>query len=372
MKTVILGAGVTGLSAGYDTDAVVYEATSEAGGLCKTVKTSKYMYDLCGGHWIFGLEKYHEVKKLLKGIKLKNYAKNTGVMLDCIINGQIQDLWAEQPLYDGSIKSWLYQKFGPTLCALFFYPYNDLYTTGLYDKVVQDNPDKSPGAGRPHYNSKFVYPINGVQEIVRNLTKHCTVSYNKKAVKILRFKKIVVFEDGTRVRYDRLISTIPLNELLNMVDIENDLPYTSAVVVNVIGTRGGNLPKEQWIYMPHNRLGMHRIGFYTNVDQMFAEKNNVALYCEYIYRDKIPAAYYGAVETIKYLKHKRFIQDSLFSSISVIPTAYTYQYKSGVVIQFLEELKTYNIHSIGRYGQWQFKGIAESMQDGITARELGA
>ncbi len=68
-QTLILGAGVTGLAAGYASGLPVYEAASAPGGICSsyyvrpgsTQRLSQapadgeaYRFEIGGGHWIFG------------------------------------------------------------------------------------------------------------------------------------------------------------------------------------------------------------------------------------------------------------------------------------------------------------------------------
>src|SRR5438445_12215538 len=65
-KTLVLGAGPAGLTAGYllgktGRDVVVLEAEGQVGGLAKTVEIDGYRFDL-GGHRFF--TKSHEVDRL--------------------------------------------------------------------------------------------------------------------------------------------------------------------------------------------------------------------------------------------------------------------------------------------------------------------
>src|SRR5437764_167945 len=69
IKTAILGAGVTGLAAGWASGVEIYEAESVPGGICSSYYLTPgcgsrmhtppdgqeaYRFELGGGHWIFG------------------------------------------------------------------------------------------------------------------------------------------------------------------------------------------------------------------------------------------------------------------------------------------------------------------------------
>jgi protoporphyrinogen oxidase len=76
-KTVIMGAGPAGLSAGYNLakdgiDTVLLESEDQVGGISKTIKYKDYYFDL-GGHRFF--TKLEEVKKLWNEVLGDNFRK---------------------------------------------------------------------------------------------------------------------------------------------------------------------------------------------------------------------------------------------------------------------------------------------------------
>ena len=46
-------------------------------------------------------------------------------------------------------------------------------------------------------------------------------------------------------------------------------PATAVLVVNIAGVKGRNCPSYHWVYLPSSRSGIHRIGFYSHVDELF-------------------------------------------------------------------------------------------------------
>lgn len=76
-KTVIMGAGPAGLTAGYELskrgrDCALFEADSQVGGISKTIKYKGYYFDL-GGHRFF--TKFDEVENLWKEVLKEDFRK---------------------------------------------------------------------------------------------------------------------------------------------------------------------------------------------------------------------------------------------------------------------------------------------------------
>jgi protoporphyrinogen oxidase len=132
------------------------------------------------------------------------------------------------------------------------------------------------------YNVTFVYPIEGLNRLAQLMAERCRLYYGKRALKVDVKKKEVFFEDGTILDYEALISTIPLNRMLEMTGLVVDEPadpFTSVLVLNVGAERGSDCPQEHWLYVPRSKAGFHRVGFYSNVDVSFLprsarERNN--------------------------------------------------------------------------------------------------
>lgn len=50
-----------------------------------------------------------------------------------------------------------------------------------------------------------------------------------------------------------------------------------------------------------------------------------------------------------------------------IEYAYTWRFPDSKPEKYIENLAKLNIKSIGRYGRWKFMGIAQSLEDGLSA-----
>lgn len=406
---VILGAGITGLSAGIATGAPVYEAEKFAGGICMSYYKGSYRFEAGGGHWIFGAD-----EKILafirKFIPLKSYERNSAVYfpgMDLYVPYPIQNHLSylpadirEQAISEilnskderiDTLKGWLEASFGRTLCELFFFPFHELYTAGLYSTIapqdtfktpvnkellIKGAKEKTPAVG---YNATFVYPRDGLDALIKKMESGTRVNFGRKAEKILPDKKEIRFESGEKIKYDSLISTLPLHKLLRMAGIGMDTPnpFTSVLVVNIGARKGVKCPPHHWLYIPESKSGFHRVGFYSNVDPSFlpvsSRKSNdrVSIYIEKAYPGgKKPSAVEikkTCSDIVKELTDWEFINEAEVVDPTWIETAYTWQYPgSGWRNEAVKALEEHGIHSIGRYGKWKFQGIAESLADGIA------
>jgi len=364
-KTVILGAGFTGLAAAIKTGGTILEATGKPGGICRSYNKKGYHFDNLGGHWIFKADDVLEFIKKYSAVK--PYTRRAGVYFNHTFPYPFQDILTQpRSCFKGSLKGWMDSKFGPALCNTFFDPWHEKYTGGLYDQIIQDDAQKSPKPKDVGYNKYYYYPTNGLSELVDNMAKECDVKYHKKVNKIDTKNKKVYCVDGSYARYDRLISTIPLCDLLDLLNIEYKLPYTTCQVLNIGAERGKNCPDEHWLYIPYCRSGFYRVGFYSNVDKRFAPDGKVSIYVE---KSKqlgiLPHLYKENV--IRELQEWGWIGDVDCADLNEVRVAYTWLFPDSQREILLLKAKALGVESIGRYGKWKFQGIAESIQDGLNS-----
>jgi len=415
---------MTGLAAGHASGFPIFEASQTPGGICssyymrpgddrrfmqKPADGEAYRFEFGGGHWIFGFDK-DLLRFLRRYVSLKQYSRRSSVYfrdkkiyvpypiqnnLRYIGNEIVECALAEMAAKKNSfstMKEWLAQNFGPTLCDLFFYPFHDLYTTGLYDRIAPQDAYKSPvnlslavkGASEEisqvGYNVSFVYPAEGLNILAQRISDKCNIRYSKKVVKIDPHSKELFFDDTGSIFYDKLISTLPLNKTIEMSGIETFLkpdPYTSVLVLNIGAKRGSQCPDDHWIYIPDAKSGFHRIGFYSNVDRSFLpvssqrKNSKVGIYVEKAYRggdkpldDEIRTYVDNVTQE---LQEWDFIGDVEVADPTWIDVAYTWSWPDSLWKKMaLEKLEKYNIYQVGRYGRWTFQGIAESLRDGLS------
>jgi protoporphyrinogen oxidase len=427
-KVIILGAGISGLSAGIKTGLEVFEKEEIAGGLCKSYyinsegrttlpRKKAYRFELGGGHWIHWKDD-HLLNFLSSFSSLNIYERKSAVYfsdedlyipyplqnnlsyLPKEISKKVMDEIAlqkkEKPLT--TFADWLEVNFGKTLCELFFFPFHELYTAGLYKKtalsdqyktfvdeqlMIKGLSEKTPDVG---YNKFFAYPQKGFDDLINNLSRNCKINYNKNVLKIDVKTKELFFEDGTGTKYEKLISTLPLNKILQITGIRLDnfsLPYTSVLVINLAAKRAKKCPKYHWLYIPRSQTGFYRVGFYSNVDSSFLPSNReekdetVSLYVEkaFIAGKKLKDEEINLTKDkiIEELKNWKFITEPKIVSLQWIEIAYCWQFpESRYKKTAIDILRKHGIYQIGRYGRWENQGISESIRDGLELNEISS
>ena len=354
MRSIILGAGVTGLAAGFKTGFPIYEASDKPGGICRSYERDGFEFSVGGGHWIFG--DIGEVKNL---VELNTYERRAGIYYNHTFPYPFQTCAEQNFTHNrGSMKSWMLKNFGKAECNLFFNPFNEKYTAGFYDDIVPVDKYKSPPAGGKGFCPVFYDPVDGLNALIDAMAAKCDIKYDSRAVRINLKGKFIEFND-TVVPYDKLISTIPLDEMMNMCGQPCDLPYSSVVALNIGATADVNTPKEHWLYVPFCKSGFYRVGVYSNI----RPNKNVSMWVEIATKPPKNIIDIGAV--IDELKSWRFIGDVITSDYTFIEHAYTWNRTLKERERCLNWLKEHDIISIGRYGKWKFQGIAESIADGL-------
>lgn len=424
MTTIILGGGVTGLAAGHASGLPVFEAADAPGGICSSYYvrpgTSErlaaapddgeaYRFELGGGHWIFGgdpaalrfLQRlaptrayqrrssvyFHDTKRLVP-YPLQNHLR----FLDEAVTARaLEEIALPNRAGFETMREWLLSSFGPTLCELFFFPFHELYTANLFGEIAPQDAYKSPvdlasvvrgafgEAPAAGYNVTYLYPEGGLDTFTRQLAAGADVRYGKRLVHIDVESHRALFADGSQVTYRELISTLPLNrtlELAGLATSERPDPFTSVLVLNLGAVRGERCPDDHWLYNFRTRAGFHRVGFYSNVDRSFLpvsrrpQGNAVSIYVERAYpgNSVVTAAeidcYRDAV--IAELQDWGFIAEVEVADPTWIDVAYTWNWPGSRWRQQATKLLAgHGIHAVGRYGSWQFQGIADSIRDGL-------
>lgn len=371
MKTIIIGAGFTGLAAGIKSGFPIYESKEHAGGICRTYYKDGFSFEVGGGHWIFGKGKGLEYIKNL--VPLKEYIRDASVYFHHRFPYPIQTT-AQQAIStkEGTLKHWLANNFSQSECNLFFFPFNEKYTCGLYEEVIQDDTFKTPPAGSQGYVAKFHYPIGGLDTLIDKMAGMANVQYNKTVKAIDTINKKIFFDDKTIETYDKLISTMPLDRLLYRCGRWNHspLPYTSVIVFNIGAEMAHNTPKEHWLYVPFCKSNFFRIQFYSNIEPSKAPQGKVGICVEMavVGNTMKLESQINEIEknVINELQSWGFIGDVIISDPTYVNTAYTWLYDKKDREYELQWLRDRDIYSVGRYGAWKFCGMTESIEQGLN------
>ncbi len=420
---------MTGLATGMTSGFSVLERLDHPGGICASYERDGYRFELGGGHWIFGGDPV--VTRLLGGASgLRSYRRRSAVLflgahehtrdlrnlmvpfpiqdnlfalpkgirdsvLAEILSGGLKEEHGGQNHQSDTMATWLRQQFGPTLCRIFFEPFHERYTAGLFREIAPQDGYKSPidkaqvrrGAERENtdagYNATFLYPTLGLDTVSRWLAKRCEIKYGVDATRIDPETRFVEFGDGGTLPYDTLVATAPLNRIVEMMGLSERVgppdPYTSVLVLNL----GATLPDTplarngyHWLYIPDSRTGFHRIGYYSNVDPLFlpdgyqSDPGRGSLYIETAFRggERPSAEATDALvtEIIQELQQGGLIDKVEAADPTWVDVAYTWRRPgSDWVPRAISACQECGVEPAGRYGRWSFQGIAASLKEGL-------
>jgi len=415
---------MTGLAAGMASGFPVYEAADAPGGICSSYYVrpgseerlpsvpedgEAYRFELGGGHWIFGGEPA-VLRFIRKLTPARIYDRRSSVFfpeqhlsvpyplqnhlgfLDKEVRVKaLTEMLNAPPGKLRTMEEWLRQSFGSTLTEVFFGPFHELYTAGLWKRIAPQDAYKSPvdfgqvirGMFEENspvgYNASFVYPAEGLDCLARRMAERCEVHFQKRALAVDVRRREVSFADASALKYELLVSTLPLDKMMEMTRLEVDEkpdPYTSVLVLNIGAGRGPACPADHWVYVPGSQAGFHRVGFYSNVDVSFLPKSSrsradrVSIYVERAFAGgTVPTAgeIRGYVEaTIHELQHWGYLGEVEVAGPTWIDVAYTWSWPgSKWRARALQRLEENDILMVGRYARWNFQGIADSIRDGL-------
>lgn len=325
---LILGGGPTGLGAAtrlqqhkHD-DWLLCDAFSEAGGLaCTDVTPEGFLYDM-GGHVIFSHYDYFDqlidaavgkgdehwaVHERVSYVWMRNtwvpYPFQNNIcslpledQINCI-NGLIEAkvtnaLATTKP---ANFDEWIMRVMGEGIADIFMRPYNfkvwavpttmmqcswlgERVATANVAKVVE-NVLRNRIETNWGPNATFRFPLTGgtggIWTKVAAMLPKEKQRYNKKVVNLNKEEKKVTFEDGSVIKYNRLLTTIPLDITLKWVgreDLSKRLTYSSSHIIG-IGLRGFSPHDTKcWMYYPEDDCPFYRCTVFSH----YAEANSPA------------------------------------------------------------------------------------------------
>lgn len=407
MNYIIIGAGVTGLSfANFidDKNFYILEKENEIGGYCKTVKQDGFTWDYSGHFFHFqnpSIKDYVTSRmpndELIEVIKVaKIFYK--GSYIDFPFQKNIHQLDKNEfieCLYDlyfrngnpnyTNFEEMVYSKFGKSISDKFLIPYNEK----LYACPLNELDCEAMGRFFPHadiadiienvkfennrsYNNTFIYPKNGAMEFIHALAKDIDKNKILKSEKLIKVDAInkIIQTSKRNLSYSYLISTIPLPQLLDLLDYPYDsdvFNYNKVLVFNLGFDKKG--PEQlHWVYFPEKKYRFYRVGFYDNI----LKSNRMSLYVEIGQKsDEVFDIISELDIVLRNLEDIGIIEGhQLLSYIPlVLNPAYVHITKESnrSFHEISSAINKRSIYTLGRYGGWKYCSIEDNI---IEAKEL--
>ncbi|MDB4886025.1 MAG: UDP-galactopyranose mutase [Gemmatimonadetes bacterium] len=420
-RIVVIGAGPTGLAAGYRLRELGYtnfrllEASGKVGGLASSeTSPNGFTYDI-GGHVLFSHYEYFdrlfdrlmgdEYQELVREAwvwmcerfvpyPLQNNIRTLPreVVLECVL-GLIEA--QREPLDLARIENFeqlIMKQFGSGLAKYFMMPYNFkvwAHPPRMMNKewigervalpslervlgnVILDRDDAGWGP-----NNTFKYPrYGGTGGLFARMQPYVQdqLRLNATTVAVDTRRKEVLLADGTREPYDLLLSTMPVDKLVAMLegptpDVVREqagrLRHSGSYVVGI----GVDRPVETskcWMYFPVDDCPFYRLTYLSNYSPEVVPDHTRqhSILAEISHSELKPEDRETVVDrTIEGLINTRILRESdraLIVDRYLIERDYTYPTPSierdGALAVLHPWLETQDIYSRGRFGAWRYE-----------------
>ncbi|RMG99899.1 MAG: FAD-dependent oxidoreductase [Deltaproteobacteria bacterium] len=422
VDVLVVGAGLCGLSAAVALAdrlrVVVLEAGDRVGGKAASRSRDGWVFD-CTGHWLhlrservrrFVLEllppeAWVEIERRaavrVAGTDVPYpFQTHLGALpketvrdaLRDFVEARIDDATRSDP--PRTFAEFVERRFGSTMAALFFVPYNEkLWGMPLSelsaewmgrflpDPTVEQVVSGALGldAHLAGYNARFLYPkTGGIGALAEALAARLApgVVRLRTALRALDPSgRRAVASDGTVYRYQRLISTMPLPDLVAACDHVPPQVRAEASKLRAVDWRYLDValrvpPRrpEHWIYVADRDVPFFRVGSYSNAHPPLAPPGKGSLYVELSDREGPLAeeeVFDGLVEigVIASREDVAFFEERRIPRAYVVFDAAWNRARSIVRDHFARA----GVETRGRYGRWTYNSMEDCIADGLDA-----
>jgi UDP-galactopyranose mutase len=313
--------------------------------------------------------------------------------------GFVESLQASRNGGPNDFHDWVLQTFGSGIAKHFMLPYNEKFwkqdlRTITADWVAWAIPKPTleevvngalgltnKGMG---YNPKFIYPKNGgidclPQALARPIRR---VRTNEAVEYIDPQKKYVRMTSGVEEPYDYLISSLPLPVVYRML---KDTPDTllaasqklhAISVLNInLGINRPNIHDQHWLYFPENQFVFTRVGFPMNFSKSAGPEGASSMYIEITHSSEEKINLDEAVErSILDLQKCGILEKSdRVLTCHIIDIKYAYvvfdEHRQTHLQKLIDYLESRDIYPAGRYGQWDYHSMEDSILSGKKAAD---
>ncbi|MEC5163093.1 FAD-dependent oxidoreductase [Janthinobacterium sp. CG_S6] len=286
-----------------------------------------------------------------------------------------------------NFEQFIYQVWGAGIAKHFAIPYNrklwtvpltEMETSWLGGRVpLPDLEEIIDGALEPVArpmgpNARFGYPLRGgFQALMSAFLPHIRgkVELNAEVVQLLPREHVLALADGRRFRYQQLISTMPLPELIRLIGEQapaevraaaRALRHVSVRCVN-LGVAREQITDKHWVYYPEETI-FHRIFVQGNASPHCNPPGGFGLTCEISYSPSKPLPLSGAALVARCMADCIKVgmlrpDDRLLTANQVdMPYAYVvYDHARAANVELVKTwLAGHDIVLAGRYSEWEY------------------
>jgi protoporphyrinogen oxidase len=432
-QDVILGAGLAGLSAAYalqelgETDWQTYEREDRVGGHARSVEVDGYVFDF-GPHILFAADP--EIGALIRDLLGTNFTAQSReafiyhhahgrytrfpfqahlhglppqLVLECLA-GLVTavERRARGEFRPQNYEEWMRGFFGDGIAERLMIPYArkvwtvepaEMDFAWIERRVPTPEVDRiiagalSDDVEQVGATAHFWYPQQGgIEALPRALGERVAgVRLGREVERIDVAERSILFADGERVGFDRMIYTLPLSQLASLVPALPEhvrsacdgLRYQGIFCLN-LGVDRPRISDKHWVYFYEEEFPFHRLSFPGNFTPENVPVGKSSISMEIAFSDVAPLDRDGIVESaIDALRVAGILESSdrieLVHTQEVVPAYVIYDLEHARNVDVIRSwLRGNDIVVAGRFGEWQYFNMDHAMNSGRQAARLVA
>lgn len=419
-KFIILGAGMAGLGAGVTLqrakmNSLILEKKDKPGGLCITQSLRGCDFDY--GPKLLLLDDSENSRELLSFLG-KNYQKypveesvylsRYGLvgfplqrhLVDLPPNKRkkiLEDLESasQNPRDVNSFKDWLINSYGEYFCKFILFPYEEKkwqtnldqmeYQWALNRPIKVDKEEIIKGATTTlPPNRWYYYPKKGnIQVLSHTIAKLAGPICCHQEIQSINLTEKYLISSGQKYFYDYLISTLPLDYVVNITSpmpmqlkqkAEKLLQRLGIVVINLV-FRGERHLKGTAIYFPEKEFIFRRVSVLPNLCPALSQKGLISISVEISINPKHKLSN-GEMftETMKgFTKIEQFAKLGQPLDCQFLEIGFAYPLQVNGLSDFIEELhryySSYHIYHCGRGGNFNYCNLDKAYKQGVETAQ---
>ena len=418
-KIVILGAGISGIGAGYQLNkdknnkVILFEKNSSWGGLCDNFIIDGFRFDRFV-HLSF--TNNQEIKELFEkscesirhipnpqnyynGIWLKHPAQNNLYPLTNEEKKKIISSFKERKDKEISeiknYEEWLRVQYGDYFTENFPMKYTRKYWgveakeletrwvgSRMYKPTLEEVEQGMETEDTPitYYAKEMRYPtVGGYKSYLNYIAKDLNIRLNYEVKEIYTENKVIYFANNTQETYDKLISSIPLSEMNkiiknipeNIVKEIKKLRWTSGYIIS-LGLKTKNIPSYLWFYIYDEDIPFARV-----YSPSHKSSDNCPLGCSSLQLE----VYFENGKEFKFLEKElleksiqKLIEMKVIKEEDIVVKDIRFEKYANIIFDFniyetrkkiKEYLDSVGIRTIGRFGEWDYFWSDQSLMSGL-------
>ena len=421
VQTLVIGAGPAGLAVAYGLqgDTLVLERAERVGGLSASIYHDGGVFDVGGHSFHTPHPEVQELVERLLGKKLYIQQRDAriythGVVIDYPFQkfyDQINDPEvvrrceeglrnrAGDPHLAANYEEYILRQFGDGIAESFMLPYNRklwardlkrLSTEWTSQRVAAPKGATerfltSGGERKPLQSDTEVgYPMEGgFEEIYRAFRKSVPeVQLSADVAHVDPERRTATTSDGRTYAWKQLVSSMPLPELLRIVEgapaevvsLAGQLEYMSLRIQMLLTGRPLSTGIQR-IYIGDPEIPPHKVAFNHNSSRALRHRPHHAIMAEVSYSEEKPVAFEEiAPRTIEMLRRVNIIEESNDVTwqgqmdVKYGYPVYTHR-RPELVGRIKEWLAARDIYTLGRFGSWEYINSDACIMEGLSMAE---